>query len=52
MLTREEVDGLMSELLVSAEAPQGTTRFDDWLLQHGEMIGMQYMSELDRHFQK
>jgi uncharacterized protein YbjT (DUF2867 family) len=50
VLTRDEVDGLMAELLVSAEAPLGTTRFDDWLLQHGETLGLQYMSELDRHF--
>jgi uncharacterized protein YbjT (DUF2867 family) len=52
VLTREEVDGLMAELLVSAEAPLGTTKFDDWLLQHGEKLGLQYMSELDRHFRK
>ncbi|HET9411204.1 MAG TPA: NAD(P)H-binding protein [Candidatus Dormibacteraeota bacterium] len=52
VLTREEVDGLMAELLVSAEAPLGTTRFDDWLLQNAETLGLQYMSELDRHFRK
>jgi NADH dehydrogenase len=52
VLTREEVDGLMAELLISAEPPLGTTRFDDWLLQHGETLGLQYMSELDRHFRK
>jgi uncharacterized protein YbjT (DUF2867 family) len=52
VLTREEVDGLMAELLISAETPLGTTRFDDWLLQHGETLGLQYMSELDRHFRK
>jgi NADH dehydrogenase len=52
VLTREEVEGLMAELLISAEAPLGTTRFDDWLLQHGETLGLQYMSELDRHFRK
>jgi len=52
VLTREEVDGLMAELLVSAEPPLGTTRFDDWLLQHGETLGLQYMSELERHFRQ
>ena len=52
VLTREEVEGLMSELLVSAEAPLGTVRFDDWLLQHGDTLGLQYRSELDRHFRK
>ena len=52
VLTREEVEGLMAELLISAEAPLGTTRFDDWLLQNGDTLGLQYMSELDRHFRK
>jgi len=52
VLTREEIDGLMTELLVSAEKPLGTLRFDDWLLQHGETLGLQYSSELDRHFRR
>jgi uncharacterized protein YbjT (DUF2867 family) len=52
VLTREEVEGLMTELLVSAEPPHGTVRFDDWLLQHAETLGLHYASELDRHFRK
>jgi uncharacterized protein YbjT (DUF2867 family) len=52
VLTREEIEGLMSELLVSAETPLGTARFDDWLLQRGETLGLHYSSELDRHFRK
>ena len=50
VLTRQEVDGLMSELLVSSEPPRGTTRFDDWLLEYADKLGMSYASELDRHF--
>lgn len=50
VLTREELDGLMSELLVSSEPPRGTTKFDDWLLRHADEVGTHYASELDRHF--
>ena len=50
ILTAEEVKGLMMELLVSDEAPQGTRRFDDWLLRQADTIGRFYASELDRHF--
>ena len=52
ILTREEVEGLMSELLVSNEPPRGTRRLDDWLLQYGDRLGRHYASELDRHFRK
>jgi nucleoside-diphosphate-sugar epimerase len=50
ILTSEEVHGLMSELLVSSEPPQGKRRFDDWLLRQADTIGRSYASELDRHF--
>ena len=50
ILTSEEVKGLMMELLVSDEPPQGTRRFDDWLLRQADTIGRSYASELDRHF--
>jgi len=50
MLTRQELEGLMDELLVSHEAPRGTRRVDDWLLISAESLGRKYASELDRHF--
>lgn len=50
VLTTEEVRGLMAELLVSSEPPQGTRRFDDWLLREADTIGRTYASELERHF--
>ena len=50
ILTSEEVHGLMSELLVSGEPPQGARRFDDWLLRNADTVGRSYASELDRHF--
>ena len=50
VLTREEVEGLMDELLVSQEPPRGAHRLDDWLLRYASTIGLRYASELSRHF--
>ena len=50
MLNDQELEGLMSELLVSYERPRGTTRFDNWLLSCADTIGRSYASELDRHW--
>jgi hypothetical protein len=50
MLTRQELEGLMEERLVSHEAPRGTHRVDDWLLKSSQALGRRYASELDRHF--
>ncbi len=50
LLTREEVDGLMANLLVSSETPLGKTRLADWLETNKEQVGKRYASELKRHF--
>ncbi|MBK9601348.1 MAG: NAD(P)H-binding protein [Anaerolineales bacterium] len=50
MLTPEEVDGLMANLLISREAPRCKTSLKDWLLEHRAGVGRQYASELARHF--
>lgn len=50
ILTRQELAGLMDELLVSREPPRGRSRIDDWLLQSADTLGKRYASELDRHF--
>jgi NADH dehydrogenase len=50
MLTRQELQGLMEELLVSHEKPRGTRRIDNWLLTNADGIGRTYASELDRHW--
>jgi uncharacterized protein YbjT (DUF2867 family) len=52
ILTREEAEGLMTELLVSSEPPRGGRRLDDWLLERADHLGRHYASELDRHFRK
>ena len=50
MLTRQELQGLMEELLVSQEKPRGTRRIDNWLLRDAEALGRTYASELERHW--
>jgi hypothetical protein len=46
VLTRAELAGLMDELLTSQQAPNGTTRFPDWLAAHRDEVGTHYTSEL------
>jgi uncharacterized protein YbjT (DUF2867 family) len=50
LLTGQELEGLMEELLVSNEEPRGTRRVDDWLLRSADVLGRRYASELSRHF--
>ena len=50
ILTPEEVDGLMSNLLVSKQPPQGRTAFKDWLEANKTTVGMKYASEIGRHY--
>jgi uncharacterized protein YbjT (DUF2867 family) len=52
LLTRDELQGLMNELLVSHEPPRGRLRIDDWLLRSSETLGRNYASELNRHFRR
>ena len=50
ILTPEEVDGLMGNLLVSKEPARAKTAFKDWLNSNRETVGIKYASELQRHF--
>lgn len=50
MLTRDEVAGLMANLLVSQQAPTGQTRLSEWLRANAATVGAEYHSELKRHF--
>ena len=49
-LTRDEVVGLMDDLLTSGEPPTGTTRLSDWLAENGDGLGRRYVSELRRNY--
>ena len=50
MLTKDELQGLMEDLLVSHEKPRGARRMDNWLLSSADTLGRTYASELDRHW--
>ncbi len=50
LLTREEIDGLMADLLVSSGVPTAQTRFSEWLGHNAGNLGRQYASELKRHY--
>lgn len=51
MLTPEEVDGLMANLLVSKEPGRGKTAFKDWLEANKHVVGTKYASELKKHYE-
>lgn len=52
ILTREEVGGLMADLLASKEPPRGKTRLSDWLATNAGSVGSAYASELKRHYRR
>lgn len=52
ILNREEMSGLMANLLVSNQSPAGVTSLRDWLRQHAATIGVTYASEIMRHYRE
>ncbi len=50
ILTRDELAGLMDEVLVAPTRPLGRTCFSEWLLANGDRLGRGYASELQRHY--
>jgi len=50
VLTRDEVTGLMANLLVSKQPPLGKTSLRAWLKENAEAVGTSYASELARHY--
>lgn len=52
VLTKDEVAGLMAELLYSREPPRGKTKLSLWLEENKESIGCKYSSELIRHYEE
>lgn len=48
LITREEIDGLMADLLYVDTPPTGSTRLTVWARQHAATLGRQYTSELAR----
>jgi len=50
LLTRDELKGLMAELLISSQTPTGQTSIRDWLAANAETCGAAYTSEIQRHY--
>ena len=50
ILTREEIEGLEANLLVSNQSATGQTRLSEWLAQNVSILGTKYASELERHY--
>ncbi|MCC6483892.1 MAG: NAD(P)H-binding protein [Armatimonadetes bacterium] len=50
VLTREEVLGLMDNLLISGQPSLGRTLLSDWLAANAGVVGARYHNEIARHF--
>ena len=50
LITRDEISGLMQNLLYTSSPPVGTTRLTTWAKEHAATLGIHYASELQRHF--
>ncbi len=50
ILTQDELQGLMDNLLTSDQSPNAPTRFSEWLTANRDLVGTGYSSELARHF--
>ena len=52
VITKDEMEGLMSNLLVSQNPPTGKTRLSEWLEQNGDRVGSKYIHDLKRHYRR
>jgi len=52
LLTRDEIEGLMSNLLYVDSPPAGNTKLTDWVKKHSETVGLSYQSELKRRLDR
>jgi uncharacterized protein YbjT (DUF2867 family) len=52
LVTRDELRGLMADLLVSAAPPTAETSFRAWVAEHASELGRTYASELARHYRR
>ena len=46
MITREEIRGLMANLLYVNAPPAGETKLSEWVREHAAELGIRYASEL------
>ncbi|MDM8544034.1 NAD(P)H-binding protein [Desulfococcaceae bacterium HSG9] len=48
LITREEIEGLMANLLCVDSPPAGKTNLTEWAKKHADSLGIEYASELAR----
>ncbi len=48
VITKDEIEGLMADLLYVDAPPAGTTVLTEWVKQHADTLGRHYTSELAR----
>lgn len=52
LITKDEIAGLMANLLYVESPPAGTTRLTEWAEKHAETLGKRYTSELIRRMDR
>jgi uncharacterized protein YbjT (DUF2867 family) len=50
MVTRDELDGLMAELVTTEGPATGIRHLTEWLAQNAAVVGKRYASEVSRHY--
>jgi hypothetical protein len=50
MVTRDEMDGLMAELVTTDGPETSIRRPTEWLAQNASVVRRRYASELSRHY--
>ena len=52
VITKAEIEGLMSDLLCVDTPPTAPTRFTDWANRHADTLGLKYTNELARRLDR
>jgi len=52
IVTKDEIEGLMGELLYVASPPAGATRLSEWARKNSSTLGLHYTSELARRLDR
>jgi NADH dehydrogenase len=47
-ITRDEIEGLMADLLYTGSPPAGKTHLTEWTREHADTLGKRYASEVAR----
>ncbi|MCI5144910.1 MAG: NAD-dependent epimerase/dehydratase family protein [Candidatus Electrothrix sp. AR3] len=52
LITKEEIEGLMDNLLYVDSPPAGNTKLTEWAKKHSETLGLKYSNELARRLDR